>query len=305
MNYNATETLLRAFDDNRLPHGILLHGPDTDALREACFPIAARLLGTSSEKAPSHPDCHALRPSNKSRRISIDETRALIHQILQTPRAGSRKVAVIHDADRLMHDSAHAFLKTLEEPPADSTIFLLTAKPSRLLDTIRSRCLLFHVPPGKPKPEDPAWTAWKTDLDTWLVELASPQKMDKARAANLLFSMYGLAARFGEILGNCAAAKWDEHKATLSPDIEDDQKIAIEAGIRKDIGARFYADMAGRLREVCAKRPSPGSVCALQQSLAGLERSAGLLEVNLKEDSAIEYALLQWLRAWSNARIHD
>ncbi|MDR2512615.1 MAG: DNA polymerase III subunit [Puniceicoccales bacterium] len=305
MNYNATETLLRAVADNRLPHGILLYGADADALREACLAIVAQLLDTSIGSAPSHPDFHTLSPSNKSRRISIDETRHLIHQIQQTPRAGARKVAVIHDADRLMHDSAHAFLKTLEEPPADCTIFLLTSKPARLLDTIRSRCLLFHIQPGEPKPDDLAWTEWKADLDAWLEELTKAQKIDRARAANLIFSAYGLATRFGEVLGNCAAAKWAERKAALSPEIEDEQKLAIESGIRKDISARFYADMAGQLRENCARRPSAASVHALHLSLAGLERSAGLQEVNLKEESAIEYTLLQWLRVWSAARARE
>jgi DNA polymerase-3 subunit delta' len=37
-------------------------------------------------------------------------------------------------------NAANAFLKTLEEPPADCLIMLVSSNPDRLLDTIRSRC---------------------------------------------------------------------------------------------------------------------------------------------------------------------
>jgi DNA polymerase III subunit delta' len=48
---------------------------------------------------------------------------------------------VIIDADRMRTEAANAFLKTLEEPPDGSILFLLTASPERLLSTILSRCV--------------------------------------------------------------------------------------------------------------------------------------------------------------------
>lgn len=51
-----------------------------------------------------------------------------------------KKAVIVNCADRFMAQAANAFLKTLEEPPPDSVIVLVTAKPSDLLPTILSRC---------------------------------------------------------------------------------------------------------------------------------------------------------------------
>src|SRR5439155_1091172 len=54
---------------------------------------------------------------------------------------GRRKVAIIAEADRLQPQAANAFLKTLEEPPRNSLLLLLSALPEALPDTIVSRCI--------------------------------------------------------------------------------------------------------------------------------------------------------------------
>ena len=56
-------------------------------------------------------------------------------------RTARRKVAIIPDADRLQTEAANAFLKTLEEPPKDSLLLLLSALPEALPETILSRCI--------------------------------------------------------------------------------------------------------------------------------------------------------------------
>ena len=70
---------------------------------------------------------------------------------------GRRKVAIISDADRLQPQAANAFLKTLEEPPKDSLLLLLSALPEALPDTILSRCIAIPLAPDdehKNKPEE-------------------------------------------------------------------------------------------------------------------------------------------------------
>ena len=56
-------------------------------------------------------------------------------------RTRRRKVAIIPDADRLQTEAANAFLKTLEEPPKDSLLLLLSALPEALPETVLSRCI--------------------------------------------------------------------------------------------------------------------------------------------------------------------
>jgi DNA polymerase-3 subunit delta' len=66
-----------------------------------------------------------------------------------------RKVAIVAEADRLQPQAANAFLKTLEEPPANSLLLLLSALPEVLPDTIVSRCISIPLSPNEIKrPEE-------------------------------------------------------------------------------------------------------------------------------------------------------
>jgi len=58
-----------------------------------------------------------------------------------------RKVAIISNADRLGDAAANAFLKTLEEPPSDSLLLLLSGLPEALPETILSRCIAIPLAP--------------------------------------------------------------------------------------------------------------------------------------------------------------
>lgn len=66
--------------------------------------------------------------------------RSLLQFLRLRPFQGTTKVAVVADAHRLRAGAANAFLKALEEPPADALILLLTATRSAVLPTIQSRC---------------------------------------------------------------------------------------------------------------------------------------------------------------------
>lgn len=62
------------------------------------------------------------------------------------PSVGSRKVFVVGDAEAMVPqesspEAANAFLKLLEEPPADTTLILTSSSPGALLPTIKSRVL--------------------------------------------------------------------------------------------------------------------------------------------------------------------
>ncbi len=63
------------------------------------------------------------------------------------PMTGTRKVAILHDADFLNEEGANCLLKTLEEPPAGAVILLIGTSEQRQLPTIRSRCQIIRVGP--------------------------------------------------------------------------------------------------------------------------------------------------------------
>ena len=83
--------------------------------------------------------------------IFVASIRALVHLAAQTPAVANRKVFIVGDAERMVPQegsefAANAFLKLLEEPPADSTIIVTSSEPGALLPTIRSRVVAVRVP---------------------------------------------------------------------------------------------------------------------------------------------------------------
>jgi DNA polymerase-3 subunit delta' len=90
-----------------------------------------------------------LRPRMKSRRIGVDEIRDLERTLHLAAPTGACKVGVIIEADRMNDQAANAFLKTLEEPPNQTLLLLLTANPQRLLPTILSRCVSIPLLGGR------------------------------------------------------------------------------------------------------------------------------------------------------------
>ncbi len=88
--------------------------------------------------AASHPDVHVLAADGEE--IKIDQIRQVQADLALRPFEGVKKVLIIDGAESLNTAAANAFLKTLEEPPGDALLVLITAMPQALLDTIRSRC---------------------------------------------------------------------------------------------------------------------------------------------------------------------
>jgi DNA polymerase-3 subunit delta' len=101
-----------------------------------------------------HPDLHVVRKelarfsedatirNRKLTRIPVEVLRsALIEPAYLAAKLGHGKVFIVDEAELLNPAGQNALLKTLEEPPAGTTLILVTANEDRLLPTIRSRCM--------------------------------------------------------------------------------------------------------------------------------------------------------------------
>ena len=95
-----------------------------------------------------------IRPRKKSRIISVEEIRDLEQTLHLAAPGGACKVGVLCEVDRMNDQAANAFLKTLEEPPSNTLLLLLTANPQRLLPTILSRCVKLPLLGGQPLLEE-------------------------------------------------------------------------------------------------------------------------------------------------------
>ena len=139
----AIGLLRRAHEQARLGHAYLISGPAGSGKREVAAELASTVNGTDAEDVFSSKarEIFVAEPESKSRRILIEQIRDLEHGLQMRASDGRRKVAIIAEADRLQPQAANAFLKTLEEPPSNSLLLLLSALPEALPDTIVSRCI--------------------------------------------------------------------------------------------------------------------------------------------------------------------
>src|SRR4030095_10665746 len=139
----ALEYLRRAHEQNRRAHAYLISGPPGSGKQQLAADLASLVNSTPTGDVFSAKarEIFVARPESKSRRIVIEQIRGLEHALQMRASNGRRKVAIISDADRLQPQAANAFVKTLEEPPKDSLLLLLSALPEALPETILSRCI--------------------------------------------------------------------------------------------------------------------------------------------------------------------
>ena len=152
---SAREKLEAALAADRLPHALLLHGPDgvgkdvfAGALAAAllCSGRGERLLacGRCPEcaltRAGSHPDLHWLRRPEDRKTISVDQVREVAERLAMTSMRRGWRIAIVAPAHAMTPNAQNALLKTLEEPAASTLLVLVSSRPSALLPTLRSRC---------------------------------------------------------------------------------------------------------------------------------------------------------------------
>jgi DNA polymerase-3 subunit delta' len=302
----AVAVIERAISRGRLSHGLLLAGDDSEGLSAAAMALADRLLNRGSTAAAPfpperHPDCLQVRPAGRSRSISAQSVRDLIGRINVSPSVSLYKVAVLHDADRMNAAAANIFLKTLEEPPADTTLLLLTSRPHALLPTIRSRVLHFRFAGLAPSVPVEGWKAWLSDYRSWLVRLGKGVAAGRATAEGV-FALYGLVARFGAMLDKACSAEGARRKASLPGGLEEEEVAAMEAEIAIGLRMRMFAGIEDATRAHALGLLESGDTAAsrpLTASIDSLERAASLLRVNLNESAALEDFLLASLRIWT------
>lgn len=166
------EMFCRAIARGRMSQAYLFVGPDGIGKQQFARRLAQCLLcqslgedqleacgecaGCRPYLAAAHPDFLFVgRPEGK-RELPIaamageKERRGqegLCHDLSIRPLAGSRKVAIIDDADTMTDECANAFLKSLEEPPERAVLFLIASNLDAVLPTIRSRCQLVRFAP--------------------------------------------------------------------------------------------------------------------------------------------------------------
>jgi DNA polymerase-3 subunit delta' len=289
------KVLARARAEGRMPHAVLLTGADGTVLARAAEQLAAMHLGEADPLA--HPDCRVLRPAKKSRRIVIENTLEVV-AALRLSSLTPRRVVIVNEPDRFLSESANAFLKTLEEPPPGTLIILQTTHYYRVLPTILSRCLRFHVGGEAPVIADPSWQDWLREMERLLARMVKGPASPQARISEVFIPLYALCARF-EVLLELFVEEALEAAPPPPPtdEDEDDAEVAYEESVRRGVRARMLVSVEEKLRLV--GRAHPGCAGQVAEAVAHLEDARRRMELNYQVLAAFEQFLLRTLRTFA------
>jgi DNA polymerase III subunit delta' len=171
------DDLARAAAAGRLGHGWIVTGKPGIGKLNLALALASGLLTGRLDERPEaatpdsiiaamqavrqpsdhHPDLHLVFPEEQKKTISVEQVRAMAEPLQLTGLKGKGKVVVIEPAEAMTTAASNALLKLLEEPTADTYLFLVAHRIGRLTSTIRSRCQTLLV--RGPSPDA---------LETWL-----------------------------------------------------------------------------------------------------------------------------------------
>lgn len=306
----AVAVIERAISRRRLAHSLLITGDELETLQAVAHAIADRLLyPADAPPGPrftpnDHPDCFQLRPEGKARQVKAEAMRGFMGKLAVSAAAGDHKVGIVHEAEQMNLTTANVFLKTLEEPPANTTLLVLTTRPYALLPTIRSRCLTFRFPAAGVGFVPDGWRAWLGDYTAWLERL-SAGVTDRAAASDAIFTAYGLVSRFGVILAAATDEAWKAQKGDLPSDLEDDERIAIETGLANGLRLKLFTGIEHATLDFARVRIATEDDSyrrAFTAAVEKLEHVVRLLRLNLNVQTALESFLLASLRIWAARR---
>ena len=138
------ENLTNSQQNKRLAHGLLFHGPAGIGKKRFATEFAHWLMCEQPEaekacgicrscqllNAESHPDLYFIEPEEDGKAIKVDQIRELIDKLSLTGHALGYRVIIMSPADALNVNASNSLLKTLEEPPQNTVLILLSDKPS-------------------------------------------------------------------------------------------------------------------------------------------------------------------------------
>jgi len=258
---HAVELLQRSLERGRLAHAYVFTGHHQEQLEAVARSLAKTIncqrpvmrAGATVDccdecsscfkiEHENHADVLWIRPESKMRLIKIgqivrrdDSPPRVIREFVNLkPTEGNYKICVIVAADRMNDQAANAFLKTLEEPPANSILILLTTNRQRLLETILSRCLRLDFGGEATRQLGKGQMAW---LATFSTMAAEEQKslLGRYRLMDLLLG------KLAELKSNIETAlkarspleRYEDAEKDLREKWEDELSAAIEAEYRQ------------------------------------------------------------------------
>lgn len=188
--------LQQARELERLPHALLLVGPAGIGKRGFARHLSQALVCAAGPAqspcgqcpacrqyaAGTYPDSLAIAPPEPGKSIPVDGIREMTERLGLSGQG--TKVARFDSAEAMTTSAANSLLKTLEEPPGDAVLLLVSDRPGRLPATVRSRCqrVAFGLPPADQARQ---WLVEQgiADAERWLARAGGAPLLAQALAA--------------------------------------------------------------------------------------------------------------------------
>ena len=153
---NKIKQIREMINANQFPNAVIFSGISGIGKRRIARTVAAALLCENKDgpcgKCPScrtftansNPDYYCLEPDRSKANpiIKIEQIREMQKEVILMPASSNCRMVIIDDAECMNNVSQNCLLKTIEEPQGFSKFILITSNLSRLLMTLRSRCMI-------------------------------------------------------------------------------------------------------------------------------------------------------------------
>ncbi|MGO2453333.1 DNA polymerase III subunit delta' [Pseudomonas taetrolens] len=299
-------------------HAYLLHGPAGIGKRALAERLMASLLcktpagleacGTCKScallAAGSHPDNYILEPEEADKAIKVDQVRDLVSFVVQTAQLGGRKVVLVEPVESMNINAANALLKSLEEPSGNTVLLLVSHQSSRLLPTIRSRC----VQQACPLPSEALSLEWlvkalpdsspEERVELLTLAAGSPLVAVKLQAQGVREQRAAVVEGVKKLLKRELSASqlvesWKAIPLLLLFDwFCDWASLILRYQLTQDEEGLGLADMRKVLQYLAQKAPQE-KVLSIQDWILA-QRQKVLGKANLNRDLLLEALLVQW-----------
>ncbi len=295
------ETLRQSLEKNRLHHAFLFLGPEGVGKRTVALSLAMAVqclekVGDFCGGCPNctqirvghHPDVRLIEPLPGKKEIGIQQVRELERELNFHPFSGRKKIAILDPATLMNASAQNALLKTLEEPPRDSLLILVSTGAGGLLPTLLSRCLRLSFAP----------------LPVELVAgfLVSQRGIDQEEARILAAMTMGSLGMAIKLEAEDLVAKrkaWAEKICSLDPkNYRGGLSLAEELAGTREESLEFLEWLEGWYRDILIYRAtgSPQGICNLhieksikdQAKLYDLERILFFLSLAVKTRERVQ-----------------
>lgn len=140
---HLTSKLTISYNNNKLPHAILLDGKKGIGKASFTKKLAEDLLGS---RAAFNTDALVIKKDEDKKEITVEKIRQTSDFVNQTSAISGKKFIIIDSACNLNKSASNAILKILEEPKDNNFFILISHNLGKVLPTIRSRCQLIKAP---------------------------------------------------------------------------------------------------------------------------------------------------------------